>query len=71
MGKDAKYVVRLDAEERARLQTLLDEGRGSKSVRVRARILLKADESKQGPGWSDPRVAEFAEASLSTVHRVR
>jgi transposase len=71
MGKDAKYLVRLDADERVQLQALVDEGRGSKSVRTRARILLKADESEQGPAWPDPRVAEFAEAGLSTVHRVR
>lgn len=71
MGKDAKYVVRLDADEREQLQALVDEGRGSKSVRTRARILLKADESEPGPAWPDPRVAEFAEVGLSTVHRVR
>ena len=71
MGKDAKYVVRLDAEEREQLHTLVDKGRGSKSVRKRARILLKTDESEQGPGWTDERAAEFAEVGLSTVHRVR
>lgn len=71
MGKDAKYVVRLADEERVELQTLVDEGRGSKSVRKRARVLLKADEADDGPAWRDERVAEFAEVSLSTVHRVR
>ena len=71
MGKDAKYVVRLEAEERVELQALVDEGRGCKSVRQRARVLLKANESEDGPAWKDERVAEFAEVSLSTVHRVR
>jgi len=71
MGKDAKYVVRLEAEERATLQALVDAGRRSKSVRQRARLLLKADASESGPAWTDARVAEFAEVSLSTVHRVR
>jgi transposase len=71
MGKDAKYRVRLEAEEQERLQGLVDEGRGSKSVRQRARVLLKADQGEGAPGWSDERVAEFAEVSLSTVHRVR
>lgn len=71
MGKDAKYVVRLEAEERTKLQALVDKGRHSKSVRQRARLLLKADESESGPAWTDERVAEFAEVSLSTVHRVR
>lgn len=71
MGKDAKYVVRLVDEERVELQTLVDEGRGSKSVRKRARVLLKADESDDGPAWPDTRAAEFAEVGLSTVRRVR
>lgn len=71
MAKDAKYVVRLTSQERDELQTLVDGGRRSKSVRQRARVLLKADESEDGPAWVDERVAEFAELSLSTVHRVR
>jgi len=71
MGKDAKYIVRLGVEERGQLQAMIDKGRGSKSVRKRARILLKADESEQGPGWTDERVAEFAEVGFSTVHRIR
>ena len=71
MGKDAKYVVRLGVEEREQLQAMIDKGRGSKSVRKRARILLKADESEQGLGWTDEHVAEFAEVGLSTVHRIR
>ena len=71
MGKDAKYIVRLEPEERKQLQTLVDEGRGSKSSRQRARVLLKADAGSEGPAWTDDRVAEFAEVSLSTIHRVR
>lgn len=71
MGKDAKYVVRLDDEERVELQSMVDNGLGSMSVRKRARVLLKADESDQGPAWTDEHVAEFAEVSVSTVYRVR
>jgi len=71
MGKDAKYIVRLSVKEREQLQAMIDEGRGAKSVRKRARILLKADASEQGSGWTDERVAEFAEVGLSTVHRIR
>lgn len=71
MSKEAKYVVRLTSEERAELQSMVDAGRGSKSVRQRARVLLKVDESQGGPAWTDARAAEFAEVSLSTVHRVR
>lgn len=71
MGKDAKYVVRLTPEERDQLQAWIDEGRGAKTVRQRARVLLKADQAEAAPAWSDQRVAEFAEVSLSTVHRIR
>jgi hypothetical protein len=74
MGKDArhiKYVVRLEALERESLQSLVDAGKGSKSSRQRARVLLKADQGDGAPGWTDERTAEFAEVSLSTVHRVR
>jgi hypothetical protein len=71
MGKDAKYIVRLNSEEREQLQGLVDEGRGAKSVRQRARVLLKADQAENAPAWPDERVAEFAEVSLSTVHRTR
>ncbi len=71
MGKDAKYVVRLTAAEREQLQELVDRGRGAKSVRQRARVLLKADQAEGVLGWTDERVAEFAEVSLSTVHRLQ
>ncbi len=71
MGKEAKFVVTLNDEERGLLQKLVDEGRGSKSARQRARVLLKADQAEGAPAWPDERVAEFAEVSLSTVHRVR
>ena len=71
MSKDAKYVVRLTVDERSELQTVVEEGRGAKTVRQRARVLLKADESLTGPAWTDERVAEFAEVSVRTVERVR
>lgn len=71
MAKDAKYVVRLTDDERGELQAMVDEGRRSKSVRQRARVLLKTDAADGAPAWTDERAAEFAEVSLSTVHRVR
>jgi hypothetical protein len=70
MGKEAKLIKRLEADERQPLQVLVDVGWVSKPVRQRARVLLKADQAEVAPGWPDERVAEFAEVSLSTVHRV-
>ena len=71
MGKEAKHVVRLTAEERKQLQALIMEGGRAATTLKRARILLKADEGDEGPAWSDDRVAEFAEVSLSTTRRIR
>ena len=38
---------------------------------IHARILLKADASEGGPGWSDRRIAEAVEVNGDTVARVR
>ncbi len=49
MERNAKYVVGLDELERGRLQEMVDCRKGSKTVRNRALILLKADEGEYGP----------------------
>ena len=61
MSMDVKHVVKLTVDERNELQSMVDQGRNSKTVRQRARVLLKTDESSDGPGWTDVRAAEFAE----------
>jgi Homeodomain-like domain len=66
-----KYVVRLDAEERARLEALIGKGKHSASTILRARMLLKADISDAGEAWSDSRIVKALDTSLATVHRVR
>ena len=49
-----KYVVRLDAEERDRLNELIRrKGKRFAQLLTKARILLKADVSDAGEGWSD------------------
>jgi transposase len=65
------YVVVLSAEERERLERLISTGRTSSKRQLQARILLKADTSAVGPGWSDEQIAEALETSVSTVARVR
>lgn len=50
-----KYVVKLSAEERARLEALIHAGKSPAQLLTRARILLKADTSEMGEGWSDRR----------------
>jgi transposase len=71
MGKEAKYVVRLDAEEWQQLTAIVSTGRGAASVLRRARVLLKVDEGKHGPGWTDEEVVEALDVGQSTVYRVR
>src|SRR6266550_3586375 len=50
-----KYVVRLSGEERERLETLIRKGKSPARRVLKARILLKADVSEAGKGWSDNR----------------
>jgi Homeodomain-like domain len=38
---------------------------------LKARILLKADVSESGEGWSDSRIIKALETSASTIYRVR
>jgi transposase len=66
-----KYVVRLSGEERERLEAMLRKGRNPAQQLLKARILLKADVSDAGEGWSDSRIIEALETSPSMVYRVR
>src|SRR5437588_13098993 len=66
-----KYVVRLSGEERQRLEALIRKGKGPARRLLKARILLKADVSEAGEGWSDSRIIEALETSASMVYRVR
>ena len=66
-----KYVVRLDAEERDRLNELIRKGKRSAQLLTKARILLKADVSDAGDGWSDSRIAEALDTSIANVERTR
>ena len=59
-----KYVVRLSAEERAQLDELIRKGRRSAQLLTKARILLKADVSELGVGWSDSRIPDTAKIVL-------
>lgn len=65
------YVVRLSSEERQQLETLLRKGKGPARRLLKARILLKADVSEAGEGWSDSRIIEALDTNPSMVYRVR
>ena len=66
-----KYVVRLSGEERARLWELIASGKRPARLLTKARILMKADVSEAGEGWSDSRIAEALDTSVATIERTR
>ena len=73
-GKDIavkKYVVRLSAEERKQLQALIRKGKSPAKRLLKARILLKADVSEAGEGWSDRAIIKALDTSASMIYRLR
>jgi Homeodomain-like domain len=66
-----KYVVNLSAEERERLEALIHAGKSPARMLTRARILLKADVSEAGEGWSDSAISGALDTSVNNVARTR
>jgi hypothetical protein len=66
-----QYVVRLSAEQREQLDTLIRSGKHGTRKVTRARVLLKADTSKGGEGWRDSQIASALKIGLVTVARIR
>jgi len=66
-----KYVVDLSAEERERLEAMVRAGKGSAQILTRARILLKADVSEAGDGWSDSAISAALDTSVNNAARTR
>jgi transposase len=66
-----RYPVILSDTERDDLKRLIASGTAPARKLTHARILLKADESPEGPAWVDDEVAEAVETSQPTVSRVR
>ena len=66
-----RYVVKLSDDERGRLNTLIHAGKHPARLLTKARILLKADASDAGEGWSDSQIAAALDSSVDTVARTR
>jgi transposase len=66
-----KYPVFLSDTERVELKSLIAAGTAPARKLTHARILLKADQGSEGPGWVDEQVADAVEVSQPTVSRVR
>jgi len=65
------YPVILTTAERDQLKRMLAAGMESARKLTHARILLKADQGPDGPGWVDQAIAEAVEVSQPTISRVR
>ena len=66
-----RYVVKLSDEEREQLDTLIHAGKHPARQLMKARILLKADASERGEGWSDSQISKALNTSVATVSRTR
>ena len=64
-----KYVVRLTAEERDLLESVVSKGRASAQKIKHANVLLKVD--ADGPNWRDGQAAEAFSCSPRTVFSIR
>ena len=65
------FIVRLTQTERAELEALVRKGRASALAIARARILLKADQGKDGEARPDVQIAEALGIVAKTVFNVR
>jgi transposase len=71
------YRVELSSEEREQLQRLVKKGDAPKGQRpsalklTRARILLKADQARNAPAYTDAQIAEALDVSPKTVFNIR
>ena len=61
-----RCVVRLSQDERKQLDEMIRKGKSSARKLMKARILVKADVSEGGEGWSDSRIVEALETSATT-----
>jgi transposase len=65
------FLVTLNEEEREHLHAVLRAKISSAERRLRAQILLKADETPGAPAWNDERIAETFGCATRTVVRLR
>jgi hypothetical protein len=66
-----RYVVELSACDRKRLEELIRKGNSPAKRQLKARILLRADESPLGPKWNDPKISEALGTYPMMCARVR
>jgi transposase len=68
---EKKYRITMTDDERESLVTLISKGTTAARTITRARILLKADASEKGPGWTDDQIRHALDVGLATIYRIR
>lgn len=53
-----RYVVKLTSAERIELEALLQKGKAARWKLQRAQALLKCDQGRTGPSWTDARIVD-------------
>jgi transposase len=66
-----RYVIRLSEGERNRLTALVSKGKAAARKRLHAQVLLKADVSAAGAGWTDRQIVEALGVGERTVQAIR
>lgn len=66
-----RYVIKLDKSERTELSQLVKQNQVAAKKRTHAQVLLLADCSRQGPGWTDEATAEACRVTVRTVENIR
>ena len=66
-----KYIVRLEDDERERLQRLVRAGKAAAYKIRHANVLLMADADADGPAWADEQIAEGLGVSLGQIEHLR
>lgn len=65
------YVLKLTADERGELESVVKTGKAAGWKIQRAQALLKCDQGSSGPGWIDDRIAEAFGCTRRSVENWR
>ena len=66
-----KYIVELTSEEQEELAQLVSKGKAAARKITHGRILLQANESKDGPAWTDKQISQAFGVHTNTIHVIR
>ncbi len=66
-----KYIVELTSAEQKELAQLVSKGKAAARKITHAWILLQANESQDGPAWTDEQISEAFGIHTNTIHGIR